>query len=472
VPSQLPALRALVVDDNPSAREILQDMLTPLVGRVETVASGAQALERVQQEAFDVVFMDWRMPGMDGLQTSRQLRSLESLERQPAIVMVTAFGREEVREEAERIGLDGFLVKPVTKSMIVDTLVTVFAEPGEVGSMPAAEKQHLAGIRILLTEDNEINQQIAIELLEGVGACVEVANNGREAVEKLTAGNPYDVVLMDLQMPEMDGFQATARIRSEERFKELPILAMTAHATLEERQRCLDAGMNEHITKPIDPAKLFEAVSRFCGPRAGAAPVAAKDVQHVDLPPVEGLAIEDGLRRVGGNRKLYRKLLGQFAEQQARAPEAIAEALAQGDVATAERLAHTLKGVAGNIGAMPVQAAAAELEKAIRDRAPSETALINVREVLGPLVAQLKSSTATEEVAPVAAADPAAIKAAGEELGKLLDEFDPGAVRYVEENEALFRSLFTTSFFDFNKQLQDFAFSEARELLNEALARV
>ena len=194
---------------------------------MDTVATGKEAIAAIQQhdatDPYDIVFMDWRMPGMDGLQTSRHIKSDETLKHPPAIVLVTAFGREEVREEAERLQLDGFLVKPVTKSMIVDTLVNVFAHEGEAASATTEGEQamRLRGARILLTEDNDINQQIAVELLEGTGATVTVANNGREAVEILSNGPqppPFDVVLMDLQMPEMDGYQATAKLRSDARF--------------------------------------------------------------------------------------------------------------------------------------------------------------------------------------------------------------------------------------------------------------
>src|SRR5262249_6018301 len=187
-----------------------------------------------------------------------------------AMVMVTAFGREEVREEAERLNIEGFLIKPVTKSMLVDILVTLFSPArGEVAaaSTAAAERGiRLDGLRVLLVEDNEINQQVAVELMEGVGVAVDVANNGREAVETLEAERdpiPDDVVLMDVQMPEMDGYQATARIRSQPRFASLPIVAMTAHATVEERQRCVAAGMVDHVSKPIDPAALYAVLARF-----------------------------------------------------------------------------------------------------------------------------------------------------------------------------------------------------------------
>ncbi|HEU4418735.1 MAG TPA: response regulator, partial [Planctomycetota bacterium] len=240
VPERLATLRMLVVDDNPTAREILQEPLSSIGSRVDAVASGMEAITAIKQhdavDPYDVVFMDWRMPGMDGLQASRHIKSDETLRHPPAVVLVTAFGREEVREEAERLQLDGFLVKPVTKSMIVDTLVSLFGHGDDDAPATAEHKEvRLRGARILLVEDNEINQQIAVELLEGAGAAVVVAGNGRKAVELLSNGvqpPPFDVVLMDLQMPEMDGFQATKRLRSDPRSSALPIIAMTAHATM------------------------------------------------------------------------------------------------------------------------------------------------------------------------------------------------------------------------------------------------
>jgi signal transduction histidine kinase/DNA-binding response OmpR family regulator len=390
IPEKLAQLRVLVVDDNPTAQEILQESLRTLVARVDTIATGKEAIAAVQHhdatDPYDIVFMDWRMPGMDGLQASRHINSDETLVHLPAIVLVTAFGREEAREEAERLQLDGFLVKPVTKSMIVDTLVNVFVQEGEAASITTEGEQamRLRGARILLTEDNDINQQIAVELLEGTGATVMVANNGREAVEILSNGPqppPFDVVLMDLQMPEMDGYQATANLRSDARFAALPIIAMTAHATVEERQRCLDAGMNDHVSKPIDPDNLFSTLVRWSRPRstqavaAHAASITVAD--EVLLPEIAGINLADGLRRIAGNRRLYRDLLGQFADKQCDAAAQISAALKEGDRKLAERIAHTVKGVAANIGISEVQSAAQKLEKAIRDGHDSISALLD-----------------------------------------------------------------------------------------------
>jgi signal transduction histidine kinase/DNA-binding response OmpR family regulator/HPt (histidine-containing phosphotransfer) domain-containing protein len=499
VPEKLAQLRVLVVDDNAAAREILQEPLSTVASRVDVVASGKEAIAAIQQhdatEPYDIVFMDWRMPGMDGLQASRHIKSDETLNHPPHIVLVTAFGREEVREEAERLQLDGFLVKPVTKSMIVDTLVNVFAHEGEDISIAAESEQaaRLRGARILLTEDNEINQQIAVELLEGAGATVQVANNGRKAVEILSNGPqppPFDVVLMDLQMPEMDGYQATAKLRSDARFATLIIIAMTAHATIEEKQRCLAAGMNDHISKPIDPGNLFETVGRFYKPAestSGHSAPAGKPTEKAqtspapasgDIPCIDGLDTKDGLSRVGGNRKLYLKILGQFAEQQASAVEQISAALAQGDAALAERLAHTIKGVAGNIGAKEIQSAAGALEKLIRAKAAAlevEVAQQQLSAALAPVIAQIQESFGSPVEAPAqpsaaSAVDPAQSREAAAQLLKLIGEFDPGAGDFIEANQTALRALFASNgWTHFEQLVQAYSFAEAQAQLENAL---
>jgi two-component system sensor histidine kinase/response regulator len=510
VPEKLSQLRVLVVDDNPTAREILQEPLSGIAARVDVAASAREAIAAIQRcdgsEPYDVVFMDWRMPGMDGLQASRHIKSDETLKHRPHIVLVTAFGREEVREEAERLELDGFLVKPVTKSMIVDTLVNMFA--GEAGEVSSAVQEdptaRLRGARILLAEDNEINQQIAVELLEGAGAMVKVANNGREAVEILSRGPqppPFDVVLMDLQMPEMDGYQATAKLRGDGRFGEVPIIAMTAHATIEERQRCLAAGMNDHISKPIDPEALFDTVGRFyrnaaAGAAAGTGAetlrpraeqpgnategqaATAPPIQSDEVPEVEGLDTKDGLTRVAGNRKLYVKLLRQFVEQQEPALEQIGAALSNGEEALAERLAHTLKGVAGNIGAKGVQSAAGVVERLVREKAAGaelEAARQRAAGVLEPLVKALRGvlgAPVAETKAPmtVAAVDLARARELAGELVRLLAEFDAGAADFVEANQGMLRALFAgDSWAEFAKVVQNYAFAEAQALLEKAM---
>jgi signal transduction histidine kinase/DNA-binding response OmpR family regulator/HPt (histidine-containing phosphotransfer) domain-containing protein/CHASE3 domain sensor protein len=444
-PDRLQHLTMLVVDDNPAAREILADALKDLSDRVDVVASGEEAIAAVRQHdaatPYDVVFMDWRMPGLDGLEATRLIKSDPGLKKPPAVVMVTAFGREEVREEAEKLDVAGFLLKPVTKSMLVDALVSIFAPKTAESRAPAgqpAQSNRLGGVRILLTEDNLINQQIAVELLEGEGARVEVANHGREAVRRLQGvafPPPYDVVLMDLQMPEMDGYQATAKIRSDPRFAKLPIIAMTAHATMEERQRCLDAGMNDHVSKPIDPDVLCATVERWTepvsapAPEKPAAPGAA--LAPVDLPPIEGVDMSDGLARVAGNGRLFRSLLEQFAGKQADAAAEIARALESGDRKIAEHIAHTVKGVAGNLGIRRIHTSAERLERALREGdAAAPASLSEFASLLGSQVAAIRralESGADEASAAAGPFDAATARAAIRRLRQLLESSDGGA---------------------------------------------
>jgi signal transduction histidine kinase/CheY-like chemotaxis protein len=382
----LAGIRALVVDDNAQAREILTEALRVFAMRADSVSSGEDAVREIaaadSQDPYRLVLMDWHMPGMDGLEASRIIKRNDRLQHVPKIVMVTAFGREDIRAQAEQIGIDSYLLKPVNQSLLYDTLVDLFGVAGLEAHRSRAQKSDVpehdaTGIRVLLVEDNEMNQQVATELLESAGAIVTIANHGGEAVKILTEGDqapPFDVVFMDVQMPEMDGFTATRLLRRDNRLQKFPIIAMTAHALVEERQRCLDAGMNDHVSKPIDPDNLFATLLRWAKPRPKEsvksqplpAPVGIS-VDEAILPEIPGVNLADGLKRVAGNRRLYRDLLGQFAAKQGDAAAQISAALESGDRQLAERIAHTVKGVAGNFGITGVQSSAQKLEKAIRE---------------------------------------------------------------------------------------------------------
>ena len=382
--ADLAGVRALVVDDNAQAREILTEALRVFALRAESVSSGEDAVREIaaadSTDPYRLVLMDWHMPGLDGLQASRIIKRNERLQNIPKIVMVTAFGREEIRAQAEEIGVESYLLKPVNQSLLYDTLVDLFGVVGTDERRSRARKDDptvhdATGIRVLLVEDNEMNQQVATELLESAGAIVTVANHGGEAVKILTAGDQppeFDVVFMDLQMPEMDGFTATRLLRSDRRLQKFPIIAMTAHALVEERQRCIDAGMNDHVSKPIDPDNLFTTLLRWAKPSPkhpaeSQAPVKIEAADEVALPEIPGIKVADGLNRVAGNRRLYRDLLAQFAAKQCDAATQVSTALESSDVKLAERIAHTVKGVAGNLGIVEVQSVAQQLEKALRD---------------------------------------------------------------------------------------------------------
>jgi two-component system sensor histidine kinase/response regulator len=226
---------------------------------------------------------------------------------------------------------------------------------------------------VLLAEDNEINQQVAEEILQQAGLVVRIANNGKEAVEMVKAEN-FDVALMDIQMPVMGGFEATEEIRRDKRFRDLPIIAMTAHAMAGDREKSIEAGMNDHVTKPIDPDQLISALVKWIKPgkreiSEGVCEALVGKIEVEDILPSElpGISISSGLGRVGGNKRLYAKLLCQFKDGQEKAEEQINAALQSGDVETAARLAHTVKGVSGNLGGESLYRAAAELEKAIKE---------------------------------------------------------------------------------------------------------
>jgi len=379
----LVGVRVLVVDDNEQAREILCDVLRGFSLRADSAASGEEAIQKVatadSQDPYRVVLMDWQMPGMDGLQASRQIVRGKLSKHAPKIVMVTAFGREGLQTQAAQVGIDGYLLKPVTPSLLYDTLVELLAVVGPKRSRSQSKKEDSAspdftGTRILLVEDNEVNQQIATELLESVGATVRIANDGVEAVKLLVEGEgspPFEVVFMDLQMPDMDGFTATRLIRVQPRLQNLPIIAMTAHALVEERQRCLDAGMNDHVSKPIDPDALFATLARWVksrhAPPSGTEARPARRAAVV-IPEIDGVEVRDGLKRAAGNRRLYRDLLIRFAKDNLDVGTQIAAALERGDPKQAAHIAHTVKGVAGNLSIGKIYSSADKLEKAIRER--------------------------------------------------------------------------------------------------------
>ncbi|MBX3649957.1 MAG: response regulator [Burkholderiales bacterium] len=446
-PETLNDARVLVVDDNAGAREILAELLAALPFRVDQVASGEEAVAAVRDPGpggrYNLVFMDWKMPGMDGIQASRTIKALPE---PPPIIMVTAFGREDVRSEAEQARIDGFLVKPVSASSMVDAIMRIFS-PQSSGAGPvdaSGSAYDLSGARLLLAEDNEINQQIAVELLEGRGARVEVAGNGREAVSKVLAGGPeaYDLVLMDLQMPEMDGYEAVRRIRAEARFSKLPVIAMTAHAMAEERERCFAAGMNDHIAKPIDPETMFSTLLRWLPhlqQRAAAPAAVQKSGGNLVIAGIDAAA---GLKRVAGNADLYRKLLGKYVTAQAGAAREIRKALSVGDRITAERVAHTVKGVSGNIGAVAVQEAAARLEAAVRAGNGTEAQIMQLDEALAAAIGAIQDAlgpgaVAEPAIATIDAADALPVLA---RLAGLLDAADGAAGDYCAENTGLIRA--------------------------------
>ncbi len=401
-PPELKGLRVLVVDDNPTSREILREMLESFTFAVSLAASGAEGLAEFANppggRPYELVVMDWRMPGMDGIEAAQRIKACSS-RRPPPVILVTAYVREDTLRRAESAGLEGFLLKPVNPSLMFDTIMEIFGRRRTPASVPNAAStttsaaDRLAGRRVLLVEDNEINQQVAIEVLSGAGIEVVLAVNGREAVERATADR-FDAVLMDVQMPVMDGYAATHEIRKWEggRRKQgvppLPVIAMTAHAMSGDSARSLAAGMNDHITKPIDPGTLLETLSKWIQPggqmrRTPTVPAPVEEHgRSRQYPPDEpvfpdelpGFDLAEGLHRMQGNRALYRRLLADFAAQHRQEAEVLRRALDEGDIERMRRRVHAVKGVAGNLAAKPLLAAAVALEAGIKPADSPQTA--------------------------------------------------------------------------------------------------
>jgi signal transduction histidine kinase/DNA-binding response OmpR family regulator/HPt (histidine-containing phosphotransfer) domain-containing protein len=373
----LQGVRMLVVDDNGPARQIVAEMLQVLHVEVATAANGAEALAALARacaagEPFDLMLLDWRMPDMNGDEVSRQLRQDARISPTPKVVMVTAFGREDVFRLAQESGVDGFLIKPVSPSTLLDSALSVLGRRRLLGDEPRpagpafGRPSALAGKRVLLVEDNEINREFARELLHGEGLEVDEAENGSEALEKVRR-HRYDAVLMDIQMPVMDGLEATRRIRElsrsdpdGKRFAELPIIAMTALAMAHDAERTRAAGMNDHLTKPIAPERLLAALARWIGPTvdAGAVSLPVRAQPPAACPP-ELLALasvdaREGIRRIGGNVDAYRRQLRRFADGQRDAVARLRELLGRGDLQRASEMCHSLIGVTGNLGARAV----------------------------------------------------------------------------------------------------------------------
>ena len=442
VPKGLEEKRLLVVDDNQAAREILADHLKSLRFTVDTAESGAEALKRVEEadeahQPYAAVFMDWQMPQLNGLETTRQLRKTPLQEPAPEVVLVTAFEKDKAEEEAKQCGIETVLIKPVGPSVLFDTMVRLLAEESVLeesyrGDEPEKD-YHLQGVRVLLVEDNLINQQIAVELLHRQNVYVEVVGNGLLAVERIEAVPPdilpYDAILMDVHMPVMDGFEATKRIRQCN--QEVPIIAMTARAMANERELCLQLGMNAHLPKPIDYHLLYSTLAYWTA---------------------------------GKGRAL------------ARREPAVQEAMLQENWEVAVRTAHTLKGSAANLGAMALSKAAAQLEMALRAKDASPELFQQAQEELQRVLSSIQEawpSKATEESAQEVGEE-AWLQAEPElgELRRLLGEFDSEAEEYFQAHKKSWAPLFDAMEFSRLEQLlRRFELEDALAQLNHLCER-
>jgi signal transduction histidine kinase/CheY-like chemotaxis protein len=458
--------RVLIIDDNPQARTVLSSMLTGMTFEADEAPSGLEGIEMVRHAAggtkpYEIVFLDWQMPGLDGFETGKRIRALPNLRVRPQLVMVTAYGREEVLKQAEENSFANILIKPVTASMLFDSAVQVLGATGsetyKVAATPAVALGQIRGARVLLVEDNEVNREVALGLLEDAHLWIETAENGQVAL-RMVAEHEYDLVLMDMQMPVMDGLAATRAIRSKPQFHSLPIIAMTANVMESDREKCTEAGMNDHLAKPIDPEALFAALLRWIKPRAElAAEAPAESAATTSRSPepagppetasleIEGVETQSALRRTGGNPKRYEMLLRKFAES--ANVEEIRVAHASGDAATAARAAHSLKGAAANLGATAVANSAAEVETAIKAGRTVQPLLDTLASKLRMVVQAIRSALPYEQVTDSTrvAVDPASVAVPLRKLTTLLSNDDGDAADFILEAQPALAKVLTGS---------------------------
>ena len=484
----------LVVDDNEYARAVICDMLRAMTFEVSSAASGREALAAISQSVtvnrpFEVIFLDWQMPGMDGVATAREIRQLLGAAT-PHLIMITAYGRDEVMRAAGGEAIEEVLIKPVTSSTLFDSVMRSLGgtptslEFKGVSASPSTDLSTIAGARILLVEDNDLNQEVATELLRDAGFIVELAENGAIALDMLAQQDPekpYHIVLMDMQMPVMDGLTATLEIRKQAQWAELPIVAMTANAMAGDRDRCLAAGMNDHVAKPIDPDDLWAKLLRWIKYRN---PVLTQEepanaAKLSGTPPgkpsassfaaIPGLDVARGVRLAMDRDALYLSILGKFITGQTNFIKLMDAALEKSDWLTAERLVHTLKGGAAQIGANDIKDRAGKFEEAIRQRLPLTTLQTSLKEV-GAQLTRLIEAIATRlpnKQAALASTqiDKAELEAVYEQLIRQLESDDFTSGSTIEKHESLLRAGLNQQFEKLSAAVENYDFSGALEIL-------
>ena len=401
----LHGVRALAVDDHPASRELLQALLHALGIQADTAADGEAALAALARadaadRPYQLLLLDWRMPGMDGIECLARLAGGGRRHAPPTVLMVTAFSRDQAEGQLNerQLRVAALLPKPVTPSALLDACVAVLGR--RATGLPRSEQQQqtlqahlasLAGARVLLVEDNPINQELACDLLRRAKVEVDIAANGREALAALDRGR-YDAVLMDCQMPVMDGYEATRALRLRPALKNLPVIAMTANAMAGDREKVLAAGMNDHLTKPIRVAEMYATLARWVRPAAAVAPPPeAPDAPDEDWADVPGLDARAGVDALMGDHALYRRLLHMFCRREADFEARFRQARAAGDSGAAVRCAHDLKSLAGSLCIPALQRDAAALEAACVEGAADAAIEALLQDVLARLQPVLRA---------------------------------------------------------------------------------
>ncbi len=492
VPSKnLNGLRLLIVDDNEAALQALAETLEQMTFKVDKAESGQAAVVAVRQAAaqgqpYAMVLVDWLMPGTNGIETIAAIRALD-IHPMPQVALATAHGRQEVMHQADAAGIDTVLIKPISPSLLFDALMRALGNPDDAGTTRVVKPDislenltPLRGARILLAEDNAINQQVAIEILVDAGFHVEVADNGKIAVSMVESGQ-YDIVLMDMQMPVMSGLEAAQLIRRQARFAKLPIIAMTANVMQADRQRCYEAGMDDFVAKPIEPDALFQKLVKWIAPREPSQglprPTAAQTVQEspreTPFPAhIEGIDMGVGLRRMMGKTQRYISILRSFCETKDHADLEIRQAWESDKTQDAIRMAHTVKGLAGQIGANALAERAQALERALEEGATADTTeqLLNtfsqaLATQVGAILAALSVPDSTVQDSAASPSSPEQRDAILRQLAAMLANDDAKAERLIADHSVTLMACMPEQFRALRQAVREFDFEQALALL-------
>ncbi len=485
--AELAKMHALVVDDNGHSREILEAMLHSFGLEVELASSGEQAisiLENAEQhQGFQLLIMDWRMPGMDGIESIKHIQASTHIAAQPKVIMLTAHGKDDLLANSDAVSSSAVLTKPVTPSNLLETILRVVGKGqaltttlGKRENLFSDAVQQLQGAHILLVEDNELNQELAREILETNGLTVAIAHNGQQAID-IMQSQAFDGVLMDCQMPILDGYEATRQLRQDPRFADLPILAMTANAMAGDRARALQCGMNDHIPKPIDVSFMFETMAKWIRPDTAPEQtniLEPRKAAEIKIPKLEGVDIEASLDRLQGNQQLYVKLLTRFSQHYHNFDEQLRDALAEKNGEPAVRLAHTVKGLAGNIGASALESIAARAEGELEEGNCSDKTL----ESLCLSVKQLQ-----EQLVPLSPGKHGQISSAQfdqqqlqkllEQLQAMLNEYDAAVGEFFDNNASLLASAqSSTEIKLLGKTIAEYDYEQAAQQVSDMISKL
>ena len=475
-------LKVLVVDDNTAAREIFQEMLEKFGCHVTLAASGEECIFELEESyannaPFQLLLLDWKMKGMDGIEVSQKIRSDPRFDELLNIVMATVYSRDELIRATSGLNINGILTKPVTPSTLLETLFNslgrglVERQPKLMLADANMDVADYTGVRLLLVEDNELNQEVALELLGNSGFELTLAVNGQDALDKLHE-KEFDLVLMDIQMPIMDGYEATRAIRKLEKFKELIVIAMTANAMKGDLERCQAAGMNDHIAKPIDVREMYKTLEKWVKP-VGIKTVTHEASHDADWPPdMRGIDSKLAIRRIGGDAKLYQKLINDFVTSQKEFASQFDTAWANSDDLQCTRLSHTLKGLAGTIGAFDLQSLASNLEEFCRTKSVEvmttrTVVATNLQAVIDTLSRIPKLSTPVKETPP-GNFNLESVRQKMIDLMRLLDDNDTDALNILADlNDAFSGHELKEELAVLEESINSFSFKDATVALNE-----